>query len=146
MADNAPRRSHIVIAGGGVAALEAVIAIRSIIGPEPFVTLVAPGEDFVYQPMSVGEPFALGETPRIPLAKIAADFDLSWRQDAIASVGENRAVVLESGAIVTYDRLIVAVGAPRVPVYAHATTFRGAGDTESVHGLIQDVEMGNARR
>src|SRR4051812_6004096 len=144
MAENGPTRSHIVIAGGGVAALEAVIAIRSIIGPGPFVTLVAPGEDFGYQPLSVGEPFAVGDTPRIPLAKIAADFDLTRRQDTIASVGENRAVVLESGDVVTYDRLIVAVGAPRMPVYAHATTFRGADDTESVHGLVQDVEMGNA--
>lgn len=139
-------RPHIVVAGGGVAALEAVIALRSLAGDEPFITLVAPGEEFVYQPLTVGEPFALGPTPRIPLKKIAADFDLSWRQDGLAKVTDTHGVVLGSGSVVAYDRLLVATGAPRVPVYEHATTFRGDTDVQSVHGLIQDVEMGMARR
>jgi sulfide:quinone oxidoreductase len=42
--------------------------------------------------------------------------------------------------------LIVAMGAPRVPVYEHATTFRGENDVQAVHGLVQDVEMGDVRR
>jgi sulfide:quinone oxidoreductase len=139
-------RPHVVVVGGGVAALESVIALRSLAGKEPFITLVAPGPDFVYQPMSVGEPFALGPTPRIPLAKIAADFDLSWRPDTLAKVGKTHAVILDNGTVVTFDRLILAIGAPRVAVYEHATTFRGETDAEAVHGLIQDVEMGAARR
>jgi sulfide:quinone oxidoreductase len=139
-------RPNIVVVGGGVAALEAVIGLRELMGTDPFITLVAPNSDFVYQPMSVGEPFAMGPTPRLPLQKIADDFDLSWNQEALKSVGETRAINLEDGSFLTYDRLLVAIGAPRAAVYEHATTFRGETDVESVHGLVQDVEMGMARR
>jgi sulfide:quinone oxidoreductase len=47
---------------------------------------------------------------------------------------------------VAYDKLIVAVGAPREAAYANATTFRGEHDVQSVHGLVQDIEMGVIRR
>ena len=138
--------ARIVIAGGGVAALEAAIALRSLAGPEPLITLVAPGDDFVYQPMTVGEPFALGDAPRLPLAGFADDLDLDWRKAAVSAVGKDRAVLLEGGGFVAYDKLIVAMGAPRVAVYEHATTFRGEHDVQAVHGLVQDVEMGHVRR
>jgi sulfide:quinone oxidoreductase len=133
---------RVVIAGGGVAALEAAIALRSIAGSAPQITLVAPNEDFVYQPMSVGEPFAMGDTPRLPLADFAASLDVDLRQATVDEIGKTHAVLLEGGGFVAYDKLIVAIGAPRVPVYEHATTFRGDSDTQAVHGLIQDLEMG----
>jgi sulfide:quinone oxidoreductase len=138
--------ARIVIAGGGVAALEAAIALRALTGPEPWITMVAPNDDFVYQPMTVAEPFALGDTPRLPLDDFARDLDIEWRQAPVTGVGQDRAVLLEGGGWVAYDRLIVAMGAPRKAVYEHATTFRGENDVESVHGLVQDVEMGNVRR
>jgi sulfide:quinone oxidoreductase len=138
--------ARVVIAGGGIAALEAVIALRALTGPEPWITMVAPNDQFVYHPLTVGEPFALGEAPRLPLDKFAADVDIEWRQAAVSGVGPDHAVLLEGGGFVAYDKLIVAMGAPREPVYEHATTFRGAGDVEAVHGLVQDVEMGRVRR
>ena len=137
---------RIVVAGGGVAALEAVIALRALAGPQPSITMVAPGENFVYQPLTVAEPFAMGETPRLPLAKFAGDLDVDFVQAAVAEIGRDRAVLLEGGGFVAWDKLIVAMGAPRVAVYDHATTFRGENDVQAVHGLVQDVEMGNARR
>jgi sulfide:quinone oxidoreductase len=138
--------TRIVIAGGGVAALEAGIALRALVGAEPWITMVAPNDDFVYQPMSVGDPFALGDTPRLPLEDFARDLDIEWRKAAVDAVGPDRAVLLEGGGFVAYDKLIVAMGAPREAVYEHATTFRGEHDVQSVHGLVQDVEMGNVRR
>lgn len=138
--------ARIVIAGGGIAALEAAIALRALVGAEPWITMVAPNDDFVYEPMTVGEPFAMGETPRLALADLAHDLDVDWRKAAVSAVGSDRAVLLEDGGFVAWDKLIVATGAPRVAVYDHATTFRGATDIQAVHGLVQDVEMGAARR
>ena len=138
--------TRIVIAGGGVAALEAVIALRALVGAEPWITMVAPNNDFVYQPLSVGEPFALGDTPRLPLEQFAGDLDIEWRKAAVKEIGADRAVLLDGGGWVAYDKLIVAMGAPREAVYEHATTFRGEHDVQSVHGLVQDVEMGDIRR
>jgi sulfide:quinone oxidoreductase len=138
--------TRIVIAGGGVAALEAAIAARSLLGPEPWVTMVAPNDHFVYQPLSVAEPFAMGDTPRLSLEDFASELDVEWRKASVVGVGKDRAVLLEDGGFIVYDKLIVAVGAPREAVYEHATTFRGENDTKAVHGLVQDVEMGDARR
>ena len=138
--------ARIVIAGGGVAALEAAIALRALAGPEPSITMVAPNAEFVYQPMTVGEPFSLGETPRLPLADFARDLDVEWVKASVRAVGKDRAVLLEDGGFVAFDKLIVAMGAPRVAIYEHATTFRGETDVEAVHGLVQDIEMGHAQR
>lgn len=140
------KTARIVIAGGGVAALEAAIALRALAGAKPWITLVAPNDHFVYQPLTVGEPFAIGDTPRLPLADFADDLDVDWRKAAVESIGGDRAVLLEGGGFVAWDKLIVAMGAPRVAVYEHATTFRGENDVQAVHGLVQDVEMGVARR
>src|SRR3954447_11733322 len=131
------RPTRIVIAGGGVGALEAAIALRALVGAEPPVTLVAPNDYFVYQPLSVAEPFALGPTPRLSLEDFANDLDVEWRQAAVDAVGETHAVLLEGGGFVAYDKLIVAVGAPREAAYENATTFRGEHDVQSVHGLVQ---------
>src|SRR5712692_3205779 len=66
---DAPRR--VVIAGGGVAALEAMLALRARAGSRASATIVAPDPDFVYRPLSTGEPFALAEAARYPLARLA---------------------------------------------------------------------------
>ena len=53
-ADN-PR---IVIAGGGVAALEACLALRDVLSAADLdITLLSPAERFDYRPLSVLEPF-----------------------------------------------------------------------------------------
>ena len=64
-------KPHILIAGGGVAALEALIGLHELAPGRHRVTLLAPEPDFVYRPMSVAEPFCLGRADRHPLAAIA---------------------------------------------------------------------------
>jgi sulfide:quinone oxidoreductase len=54
----------IVIAGGGVAGLEALLGLRAVAGDRVHVTLVAPDPDFTYRPLAVAEPFALGHAHR----------------------------------------------------------------------------------
>jgi sulfide:quinone oxidoreductase len=50
----------IVIAGGGVAGLEGLLALHSILRDRVGLTLIAPDRDFVYRPLAVAEPFGLG--------------------------------------------------------------------------------------
>lgn len=61
----------VVIAGGGIAGLEGLLALRALAGDRCRLTLVAPGPDFVYRPLAVAEPFGLGERRRYPLAAVA---------------------------------------------------------------------------
>ena len=51
-------RSRVVIAGGGVAAIEGLLRLRWLVGGAVDITLLAPREEFAYRALSVKEPFA----------------------------------------------------------------------------------------
>jgi len=137
---------HVVIAGAGVAGLEAVMALRDAAGDGIRITLLSSQENFDYVPLSVGEPFALGRARLIPLDQFARDFNIDRCVDSLASVNPSaHTLSLSSGAQLHYDKLIVAAGAKREAAYEHATTFRGQDDVEALHGLVQDVEGGYVR-
>jgi sulfide:quinone oxidoreductase len=138
---------HVVIAGGGVAALEALIALRELAGDRLRVTLLAPEADFVYRPMAVAEPFCLGRAAHHPLADIARGFGAELVRAGLAEVdpGHRRAVCTD-GSSLAYDSLLVAVGARAQPVYRDALTFGADGAPEALAGLLADLEEGYARR
>ena len=138
---------RVLVAGGGVAGLEAIIALRDLAGDRVSITLVAPDEDFVYRPLAVREPFALGAPNRVPLSDVARDFHVELVRDALLSVSPSVQLVrLASGAELPYDRLLVAIGARGQEAFRHALTFRGHEDAEAFHGLIQDIEGEHVRR
>jgi sulfide:quinone oxidoreductase len=141
------RQIDVLVAGGGVAAIEAMLALRDMAGDRVSITLVAPQEDFQYRPLSVGEPFALGKALTVPLSTVARDVGADLRKGALAAVDTDAHTArLESGETLSYDALLVAVGARRRPALQHVRTFRGQEDSESVHGLLQDLEGGYSRR
>lgn len=137
---------RVLIAGAGVAGLEAMMALHELAGPRVSTTVMAPTTEFVYKPLSVGEPFAAGHATRHSLEPIAADFGAELRHDALAWVAPSQhSAFTESGAEIDYDVLLVALGARRERPFEQVTTFAGGEDSESVHGLIQDVEGGYIR-
>jgi sulfide:quinone oxidoreductase len=137
----------VVIAGGGVAALEATLALRHLTGPRPRITLIAPDEDFVYRPMTVREPFAYAAARRYELAGIADDLGVDLVHDRIGWVdAERRVAHTEGGATIAYDALLLAVGTRPYERFAHAVTIDDRHMDELLHGLIQDVEGGYAKR
>ena len=149
-ADRTPARrrgpSPVVIAGGGVAALECLMALRDVADPGLRIHLVAPDDAFVYRPLQVAEPFSLGTARRYPLARVAADFGAELVTDAIVEVrAAERTAVCASGATLGYEALVLAPGARRVPAFAHATTFGLDPTHAAVHGLLVDLEQGNVK-
>jgi sulfide:quinone oxidoreductase len=138
---------HILIAGGGVAGLEALLAINAMAGDRARLTLVAPDPDFTYKPLAVAEPFGLGHAHRVPLTRFAEDTGAELVIDALESVddGFGRAR-LAGGRIVHYDQLIVATGGRPVPGIAGATTWWPGGDSEVYGGLLRDLDEGYAKR
>jgi sulfide:quinone oxidoreductase len=144
---NAPSSAHVVIAGGGVAALEALIALRELAGDRLRITLLAPEPDFVYRPLSVAEPFCLGHAAHHPLAEVARDFGAELARDGLAAVDpSSRTVTTTDGQTLSYDSLLVAVGASSQRVSDHAITFGADGAPEALSGLIADLEEGYAKR
>ena len=65
---------NVLIAGGGVAALETMMALRTLAGDRVLITLLAPDRNFHYRPMAVCEPFTIAHARRIELARIAGEF------------------------------------------------------------------------
>src|SRR4051794_1387659 len=114
----------VVIAGGGVAALEALIALRDLAGDRVKLTLVAPDPDFVYRPLSVAEPFCLGHAAHHPLRGVARGFGADVVRGSLREVdADNSRVILDDGSELAYDSLLVAVGARMEPAFRHGITF-----------------------
>ncbi|MEA2372947.1 MAG: sulfide:quinone oxidoreductase [Solirubrobacteraceae bacterium] len=144
---DAPEPFHVVIAGGGVAALEAALALRTLGAGDIDVTMIAPGEDFIYRPTSVLEPFAFGPAGRHPLDEIAEDVGVELVVDSLAWLDADQRVAYTAGELsIGYDALILALGATPHPRYEHALTIDDRRIDEILHGLIEDVEGGYVHR
>jgi len=136
-------RQRVLVAGGGVAALEAVLALHELAPELTDVTVIAPNPDFHYRPMTVREPFAQGQARRYQLAPIISDAGARLVTDELAWVDPDKQVAHTKGDVeLEYDRLVLALGAKAVPRYQHAVTIDAAHMDEILHGVIQDVEGG----
>jgi len=146
-----PRASRspgrVVICGGGVAAVEALLALRALVEVGVEVHLVAPNRQFVYQPLAVAAPFDLAETHLFDLAEIAADQGAKLRVDLLARVdADGRRVRLASGMVLPYDALVIAVGARRRGWLEGALHFGGAASVGAFRALLERLQSGSEQR
>jgi len=133
----------VLIVGGGVAGLETALALRDLAGDRVAVTLMAPEPEFVYRPMTVGEPFAHASARRHDLHDLVADMGAELVVDGFAWVEAAKQVAhTEAGKEMPYDALVLALGARPYERYPHAVTIDDRHLDDLLHGLIQDVEGG----
>jgi len=117
-------RHRVVIAGGGVAALEAMLALDHLAGPRFAVTVVSPTDFFEYRPLAVTEPFDGAPPPRYELRGLLSTRGARHVKDAVAAVdSEAGAVELVSGGRLPYDFLLLAPGARATVGVPGATHF-----------------------
>jgi sulfide:quinone oxidoreductase len=138
-----PEKLRVIIAGGGVTALETAFALRELAPDHTDVTVIAPNTEFVYRPMIVREPFAYGSAQRYPLAPIIHDAGAKLLSDKLAWIEPGGQVLhTKAGEEISYDALVLALGAKAVPLYRHAITIDDRCLDETLRGLIQDIESG----
>jgi sulfide:quinone oxidoreductase len=107
-----PRGARVVIAGAGVAGLEALLALRALAGDRVDITLVAPERQFVNRSMSVSQPFSLQRVRGLRLEDVAAEHGVRWHRGALDRVERaRRVVVTKAGDELAYDMLVLALGA-----------------------------------
>src|SRR5688572_16167513 len=82
----AAERKRVAIAGGGVAGVEALLALHDLAGDRTELSLIAPEPDFVYKPLWVEEPFGLGPAEQRALAPLAEQAGAELIQEALAEV------------------------------------------------------------
>lgn len=137
---------RVLIAGGGVAALEGALALRGVASDRVAVTLLAPEPDFVYRPLRVKEPFGLEEAKRYSLSEIARDIGAELVRDRFRLLDSESSVVhTDEGQRLSYDALLLAMGARLRPAFSHALTIDDRRLDEQLHGMIQDIETGYVR-
>lgn len=138
-----PHVPEVLIAGGGVAALEAALALRTTSTPATLgITMLAPDRSVRYPPLSVLEPFAA--VPEAgSLAAFAADVGARLVPGSLAAVDvDARTAWTHDGATLEYDALLVAIGARAEVAVRGAIPFRGAQDAEAVRAAVDDLRGG----
>jgi len=140
-----PRAPHprVLIAGGGVGAVEAALALRDLAGDAVGIELIAPHDVLVYRPLTVGEPFGYAAGAQLPLARLERTHNVHYRADALVGIDpERREVTLQEAGRRSFDALIVAVGARPREWLPGSLTFRGAPDVAAYESLLKELEWG----
>ncbi len=134
---------RVIVVGGGVAALETVLALADLAPEQTDVTVISPNDEFVYRPMTVREPFAYGAAQRYPLAPILREAGAELLNDELAWVDPiKQTIQTKAEQTIAYDALVLALGAKANTRYKHALTINDRRMDETLHGLLQDIEGG----
>jgi sulfide:quinone oxidoreductase len=138
--------NQVVVVGGGVAGLEALLALRALAGDRVTLTLVSEHEGFVDRPMTVAEPFGLGRAKHHSLPEIAAESGAEFVHGAMTSLdADNRRVALAGGPELDYDTLVLALGARARPPFSDAITFGFEGSSDAIREMLDRLRGGEAR-
>lgn len=139
--------ARVLIAGGGVAALEAAIALHELAGDRAEVTMCSPREDFIYRPFAVGAPYGASRPMRYDLAELAERCGAGFRRATIGSVdGEGQLARTHDGDEIAYDYLIVACGTRLLAGVPGTVTFWGVPDDPRVQEVVRDLRERKLRR
>jgi sulfide:quinone oxidoreductase len=121
-------RHRVVIAGGGIAATELLLALHTFAEDRVDIELLAPGRDLVYKPLAVAEPFGVGQTLHFDLDAILAEHGATRHAGTLAGVDSEASVaVTGGGAELRFDSLAITVGAVAREAVPGALTLSGGG-------------------
>jgi sulfide:quinone oxidoreductase len=142
MAADAPTK--VLVVGGGVAALETVLALQSL-GPGRFdIELLAPERHFTYRPHAPGATFRRAPPSRIELAAMARERGFRVIRDALDAVdAAGHRVLTQDGASLSYDVLVLAIGTRPVTAVDGAMPFRGTQDVAGVADALEALGAGS---
>jgi sulfide:quinone oxidoreductase len=138
---------RVLIAGSGVAAVEAVLALRHLAGRNFDIELLAPAHALEHKPASVAAPFGLGAPPPLDLHELARRYDVTLVEGELAGVDvERRRARLATGDDREYDHLLVAVGARPEAALPGSLTFRGPADVSTLEWVLAELARGHRRQ
>jgi sulfide:quinone oxidoreductase len=80
------RRARVLIVGAGVAGLEALLALRALLGDRVDITIVSPETKFVNDSMAVTRSSTPARMHALPLEAVASDLAARWRRGALDRV------------------------------------------------------------
>jgi len=133
-------KSRVLIAGGGVAAIEAALALRDLAGDRVRVEVFSPRGDFVYRPYAVGEPYGTAHIARYDLADLLRRCDADFHMESVVAVEtSSRLAVTHDGERFPYDYLLLAPGAQALWPVPGAITFWGIAEEHKLRQLMDGL-------
>jgi sulfide:quinone oxidoreductase len=137
---------EILVAGGGIAALEFVLALRDMAGDRVAIALLSAEPDLLVRPMLVAEPLHALVHESLPLAEIGADVGFNFRHATVSEVdGRERRVLLRGGGALPYATLVLAPGAQRLPAFDEALHIGDEAGTRGLETLREEILAGTVR-
>lgn len=147
VADRHERRQKALIVGGGIAGIEAALALRDLAGERIEVEIRDPRRQFVFRPFAVGEPYGAARIFRYDLDEMAARCGASLHSDGIVAIeSENQTAVTRHGGRVSYDYLLLCSGVRMLWAVPGAVTFWGVADEGQVGDVVTELRAGGLRR
>ncbi len=133
-------RTKVLVAGGGVAGLQAILALRAI-APRRFdIELMTPQRHVTTRSLFAGPPFLRAIANRAELTTITAEHGVRLTRDALELVEPVRHEVLtQGGARRSYDLLVLALGTRPASSVEGAMAFRGLQDLVAVTAALDTV-------
>jgi sulfide:quinone oxidoreductase len=139
-------KPRVLIAGAGVAGLETLLALHALAGDRVQVTLLAPELKFTNRPMSVDEPFKPKRVRGLNLADVTAEFGATWHRGTLDRVVDERSVaVTTAGDEISYDQLVLALGA-RAEWQWDAQSYCDGHNGEASRLLLHQLREGRISR
>jgi sulfide:quinone oxidoreductase len=133
----------VVIAGAGVAGLEAALALQRLAADRVDLELIAAEPVFTYRPAAVAEPFGLAERREFDVREIADRCNAHLRYGRLVEADDRTGIGhVDNGDQVEFDVLLVATGARARAALPGAFTFRGPPDVAAYRELLSDVLSG----
>jgi sulfide:quinone oxidoreductase len=130
-----------------VAALEALIALRSLAEERVEIELFAPEPVFEYRPLAVAEPFGIGRAHRYDLVKIVHDHGAVLHLAGVHEIQPSeRRLVTWDGRSIGYELLLLAVGARPAVAVPGSVTITGPGYTSRFRTVLRELEERRIRR
>jgi sulfide:quinone oxidoreductase len=137
---------RVVVAGAGIAGLEALAGLHALAGDRIEATLLAPDRAFIYRPLSMAAPFALLDERSRPLDELAAGLGARYVRRRLAQVdGARRRLLTDDGSFLDYDALVVAVGPHPERSRQDLIWRRGPDATQRFARILEEIERGEAR-
>src|SRR5215216_2348536 len=134
---------HVVIAGGGVGALEALLALQSHTGTRLRISVLCATRSLTYRALSVAEPFGADPGRRFEWEQITRDRGVRWIRDFATGVRpEARELETRDGPPVRYDALLLALGARPGSALPGAIPFAGPRDVVAVAEALEALAPG----
>lgn len=132
--------ARVVILGGGIAGIEAALALHDLAGDRVRLSVVAPEPEFTYKPLVVEEPFTHEPAERHHLAPAMTELGAEFVPgSALAVLPDEHVVELDGGARVEYDVLVVCVGGRPRPAYDGVKTFWSTTGDLAISELLEQA-------